>query len=169
MAKARKWKEEMGVSFIQLMVALAVISILTAFAIPPIRGYVRGITLRNGADAAKYLILNARSRAVSNTSLHCGVVFAVHAAPTADSIFAFFDRSNPLNNVYDKGTDSLYLQPIVFKAKDSLNIVSASPTTIVFRGDGSANTSLGVKFKLYNFVDSINVLASTGRVKVIVQ
>jgi Tfp pilus assembly protein FimT len=160
-----------GVSLIQLLTAISVVAIVTAFAVKPIKGYLRGIALRNGAESIKYFILNARSRAVSNTSLHCGVVFRVNNGGKADSIFAFFDNSNVGANKdrYDRGQDSLYLQPIVFKAKDSLNLVTANPGTIIFRGDGSANTSLGLRLKLYNFVDSINVLASTGRVKVIVK
>ena len=162
----RKRKNQNGFSLVNTLAALVIVSIISGFAVPSIKGYMRSIQLRNAANSAKYFILNARSRAVSNPMLHCGVVFTV-SSTNADSIFAFIDNFNPTANVYDKGKDSLYKTPIEFLRKDSVNIISATSSTLIFRGDGSANTSTKVVLKLYNLQDTLDVLASTGRVKVL--
>jgi hypothetical protein len=94
------------------------------------------------------------------------------SATDTDSAFAFLDLSNPPNNVYDPGIDSTYRRKLVFKKSEGLELNlpgGAATATIVFRGNGSANTSISVDLTLGNYTDAVNVLASTGRVKVTVQ
>lgn len=152
------------------MVVVVIIGILSAFAVKPITGFLQKIKLQNSANGIKHLILNARMRAISNAYRHCGVVFKVNASPVDDTVFAFLE-SDPPDNIYRAGVDSLYGKPFVIEKKSQLamTIPGDVPTTIVFRGDGSANVSARVVVTLNNFVDTVKVLASTGKVKLVVK
>lgn len=150
------------------MVALVVISLLTAMAIRPLTALLQKIKLQNSADGIMHLLLNARSRAVSNAYRHCGVVFLIHTSPTVnDTVFAFLDKSPP-DYVYAAGQDSLYGTPYIVDKKYKIvsKIPPGYPSTIVFRGDGSADVSMALVMTLNNFEDTVKVLASTGKAKV---
>jgi hypothetical protein len=70
--------------------------------------------------------------------------------------------------LYEKGVDSLYLAPFVIsknRDKISMSIPTGFPSVIVFRGDGSANASARIVLSLKAFKDTVEVLASTGRVR----
>jgi type II secretory pathway pseudopilin PulG len=152
-------------------VALVIISILSALAVKPVMGLLQKIKLQNSANGIKHLILNARMRAVSNAYKHCGVVIRANASATVDdTVFAFLE-SNPPDYIYTAGHDSLYGHPFVIEKKHqlSLTVPAGFPTTIVFRGDGSAHVSARLVVTLKNFVDTVKVLASTGKVKLVVQ
>ncbi len=157
-----------GFTALEIMVALVVISILSAASVPPIMALLQKIKLQNSADGIKHLILNARMRAVSNAYKHCGVVFRSHASATVDdSVFAFLE-SNPPDYIYTAGQDSLYGKPFVIEKKYQLALtIPTGDSAIVFRGDGSANVSVKLVVTLKNFVDTVKVLASTGKVKLV--
>ena len=160
-----------GFSALEILVALVVISVLTALAIKPVTGLLQRIKLQNSADGIKHLILNARMRAVSNPNTHCGVVLRMHASTTIDdTVFAFLE-DNPPDFVYKAGQDSLYGNPFVveMKYKITTQIPSGYATVFVFRGDGSCNLSANVVLSLNAYHDTVSVLASTGKVKVVVK
>jgi Tfp pilus assembly protein FimT len=153
----------------EMIAAVVVLGILAALSVKPLNGMVQRIRLQNAADGMKHYVLNARMRAVANPDRHCGVVFRIHGAGGADdSIFAFLD-SNPPDKHYVKGQDSLYLAPMVIPRNQGIlaDIPSGFPTELVFRADGSASASAQVELTLKSFSDTLDVLASTGRVKVI--
>lgn len=171
-------KKARGFTIMEILVVLAVISILGAISIKPLSGFLQRIKLQNAANGIKYTLLNARVRAMSNSYRHCGVVISLHASTTInDSVFAFLDKppynsTNPLGwNLYNKGVDSLYGQPFVVEKKNKITTVipSGSPSVIVFRGDGSANATGLLVLTLGNFQDTVKVLASTGKAKVVVK
>jgi prepilin-type N-terminal cleavage/methylation domain-containing protein len=162
---------EQGFTFLELVVALVVILILTAFSVKPVIAFLDKIKLQNAANGIKHLILNARMRAVSNVYKHCGVVFRVNPSSTGDdTVFAFLE-SNPPDFVYTPGQDSLYGKPFIVgnKSRVAMTVPTGYPTTIVFRGDGSANQSARIVVSMKNFVDTVKVLASTGKVKLVLK
>ncbi len=163
-------KNESGFSALEVLVVVAVIGILAGLCIHPLSAFLQRIRLQNAADNMKHYILNARIRAVSNSERHCGVVFRVHAAPKDDTVFAFLEE-NPPDNIYTKGKDSLYLSPFVVKKSEAISsrIAVGFPALIVFRGDGSATASAKVVLTLKANEDTVEVLASTGKVKVVVK
>lgn len=161
-------KNEIGFTALETLVAIVIVGIMSAVSIKPMTGLLQRIKLQTAADGMKHYILNARIRAVSNSNRHCGIVIRVHGSPTVDdTVFAFLEASPPDNN-YTKGRDSLYLSPFVVKRKDGMTstIPAGFPTVIVFRGDGSATASAKIAITLKGYQDTIDVLASTGKVKV---
>lgn len=133
------------------------------------RGLIQRIKLQSAANGMKHMIMTARLRAVANPDRHCGVVFRLHGTgPANDSVFAFLETS-PADKLYTKGRDSLYLAPFVVNRKDRIvtGIPAGYPSVIVFRGDGSATASAKIVLTLGSLQDTVDVLASTGRVKVV--
>ncbi len=162
-----------GFTVLEIMVTLIVISILAAVSIKPITGILNRIKLQNSADGIKQILLNARSRAVSNSNLRVGVVFNINASPSIDdSIFAFFDDipagKTKGDDKFTAGVDKIYGSYFVIQKnrKISTAIPSGYPSTIVFRGDASANASAKLIVTLGQLEDTVSVLASTGKVKV---
>ncbi|HKP96298.1 MAG TPA: prepilin-type N-terminal cleavage/methylation domain-containing protein [Fibrobacteria bacterium] len=162
-------KKNAGFTMLEIVIAIIVICVLTGLCIKPVNALLEKLKLQNAADGMKHYILNARVRAVSNSNRHCGVVMRIHTGTIVDdTLFAFFDK-NPPDNLYVPGMDELYSTPLVIAKEKRLStrIPSGFPSVLVFRGDGSANTSAKVVLTLGAFEDTVDVLASTGRVKVI--
>ena len=132
---------------------------------------VQRIKLQSAANGMKHAVMNARLRAVANPDRQCGVVFRLYGSSTMnDTVFAFLDK-NPPDKIYKKGEDSLYLTPFVLKPSNKVvsRIPAGFPSAIVFRGDGSASASAQVILTLGNMSVTLDVLASTGRVRVVSQ
>ncbi len=167
-----KRQREGGFTAAEIFIAVVIIGFLAALTVKPLNAWMQRLNAKKAGDGLKHYLLMARSRAIANPARHCGVVFKLHAASSTldDSVIAFFDKV-PNNNVYDKGVDSLYSKPYVLKKKEKLSaaILSPYPSVIVFRGDGSANASLQVVLTLKSIQSTLDVLASTGRVKVVMK
>ena len=147
---------------------MAVVAVLGAVAAKPLTGLYNGIKLKGASDGIKQVLLNARMRAMANPDRQCGVVFRfTPGAAVDDSIFAFLDVVP--DKLYIRGRDSLYLTPMVMKGRDGIAaaVPAGYPTVIVFRGDGSANVSAKVVLSHKGMTDTVDVLASTGRIKVV--
>lgn len=160
---------EKGFSFLQTVLALLVLGIVAAVSVKPMSGLIQRIKLQTAANSMKHVIQNARLRAVANPERQCGVVFRFHGTPAVnDTVFAFLE-SNPSDKLYTKGKDSLYLAPFILKTKQGISakVPAGYPTVLVFRGDGSASASAKVVLTIGTMVDTLDVLASTGRVKVV--
>ncbi len=153
---------------IEIIIAVAVLLIVSAVCVKPLAGLMHRLKIQNAADGMKHYILNARLRAVSNPDRHCGVVFRFHPGNTwDDTLFAFLDR-NPPDKLYVQGQDSTYLAPLVIQKQDkiAITIPAGYPSVVTFRGDGSASGSAKIALSLKGFQDTLDLLASTGRVKV---
>lgn len=153
----------------EMMIAVIVILVAAAFCVKPVHGLIHRIKLQNAADGIKHYVLNARIRSVSSPDRPCGVVFRLHpGTATDDTVFAFLERDPP-DKRYVKGQDSLYLAPLVVRKRGQieLSVPPGFPTEVVFRGDGSASSSARIALRLKGFSDTLDILASTGRVKVI--
>ena len=159
---------EGGWTFLQTAVAIIVVGVMAALAAKPLHGLMLRIKLQSYANGIKNVLLNARLRSVANPDLQCGVVFRLTASPAVnDTVFSFLDAT--ADKVYVRGRDSLYLSPFIVKGKDTIttSIPAGFPTTVVFRGDGSANASARIVLTLQGMRDTVDVLASTGRVRVV--
>jgi prepilin-type N-terminal cleavage/methylation domain-containing protein len=157
-----------GFSVIEVAAVALVVAIVSAFAVKPISGLLQRLKLESAAEGMKQVIQNARMRAVANPDRQCGVVIRAKGTSSApDSIFSFLDVT--ADKVYVRGRDSLYLAPFVIKGSDKIvvSIPGVYPSVIVFRGDGSASASAKVVLTLNGMQDTVDVLASTGRVKVV--
>lgn len=152
----------------EIMIVFIVIAVMSGFAVKPVSGLIQRIKLKNAADGIKHHIVNARVKAMADTQRRCGVVFRVHpGAAINDTIQSFLDKA-PSDNIYTAGVDSLYLSPHVIRKdrdKIEISIPQGYPSVIVFRGDGSANASARLVLTLNAFKDTVDVLASTGRVR----
>jgi Tfp pilus assembly protein FimT len=158
-----------GFTTLELVTAIAVTMIVGAFCVKPIHGLLQRIKLQNAADGIKHYVLNARIRSVANPDRQCGVVFRLHPGTAKDdTVFAFLEK-DPSDKRYVQGQDSLYLAPLVVRKRDRirLSVPTGFPTEVVFRGDGSASVSARIAMNLNAFNDTLDILASTGRVKVV--
>lgn len=161
--------EQRGFSILQTVLALLVVGVVAGISVKPLVGVLQRIKLQSAANGMKQVIQNARLRAVANPERQCGVVFRFHNNSSIDdTVFAFLE-ANPPDKLYTRGRDSLYHGPFIIKPKQGVrsSIPPGFPGVVVFRGDGSASASAKVVLALGNMRDTLDVLASTGRVKVV--
>lgn len=152
----------------EVLVTVAVLLVVSAFCVKPLNGLIQRIKLQTAADGIKHYVLNARIRSVSSPDRPCGVVFRLHPGTAIDdTVFAFLERA-PSDKRYVEGQDSLYLAPFVVRKRDriDMSVPAGFPTEVVFRGDGSASVSARIALSLNVFKDTVDILASTGRVRV---
>jgi prepilin-type N-terminal cleavage/methylation domain-containing protein len=154
-----------GFTLPEMLIALAVISILGLLAMRPMKTYIRRLQFDSAADGIKGLLATAKARAMANPGEHCGVYFDVNAKP--QRVLAFLDNANPRDYVYESKLDKPYLQPYVLKKGLAMEIVASHPSSVIFRGDGSAYLSGRVTLSDGILTDTLDVLASTGRIKVL--
>lgn len=153
-----------GFSMIEVLMVLAMMAVVAMFATPPLAGMVRAMRLRSATDTVKNQLLLARIRAVSNPNVHCGVYFDVASGES----FVFFDKGTDKYK-YDTG-DERHGAVQALPLGVSFNVPSTDPITdnaVVFRGDGSAKYGGSIEIKdIDDNIRLVNVLASTGRVRV---
>lgn len=161
-----------GFTAMQLIVSAGVMLILSAVSAKPLSALIYRMRLQNAAEGIKHMIQNARVRSVANPDRRCGVVFDFYptTSPKSDNVFAFLE-GNPPDNIYTAARDQLYLAPFVIPRKQgfSVSVPLGYPTVLTFRGDGSALSSAKVLLTYKGMQFTVDVLASTGRVKVIKQ
>lgn len=160
-----------GFTAIEILGAVTLLLILGALSIKPLSGYIQFLRAKSAADGLKHYLILVRSQAIANPSRHCGVAFRLHGknSPLDDSVIAFFDV--PADMAYDPKKDPPYSKPYVLSRRDKVyaEIPNPFPSVLVFRGDGSAQASLKLNLYLKQFESTLDVLASTGRVKVVVK
>jgi hypothetical protein len=127
------------------------------------KNYLRNIEFRNSGENIKRLIQLAQSRAMANPNIHIGVYF--DRAKNPNKAFLFQDKANPQNYEYDASGDPAYMQPEVLKRGIVFEALTGYPEEIVFRGDGSAWKSMKILITDGVRKDTLDVLASTGRVR----
>ena len=159
-----------GYSLLELIVAIVIVCVLAAAAVPNMVRMVGLIKLRTAANSIKRQMIIARTRALSDPNIHVGVY--IDQSVTPNRSFVFFDVAAGTAYQYDAGTDPIYMgiYQVSMGIWDSIPPTSAGGITnnvVVFRGDGSAMNggSIIVKNK-YGATRTVSVLASTGRVKV---
>lgn len=160
-------KSKRGFTFLEVLITIIIISVASALAVKPMKNLLQRMKLQNASNGMKHTIMNARLRAVANPARLCGVVFQPGSATKDHKVFAFLDK-NPSDKIYTQGADAPYLSPFVVRkeAKVTMTIPAGYPSTVVFRGDGSASASARVILTMGTYVDTLEILASTGRVRV---
>jgi prepilin-type N-terminal cleavage/methylation domain-containing protein len=161
------FKNNPGVTFLEVIVVVLLIGVLAAVARPSIKPFLEGLRLRTASNAVKQQLILAKTRALGDPNVHCGVYFNTASSP--DIVKTFLDNNN--NNVYDAGTDQIFMPAYVLPKTDTMKILSngnVDPNSIIFRGDGSAKASIKVCIiNSYRKCDTISVLASTGRIRIV--
>ena len=154
-----------GFTLLEMIVVVVLIGISAALAVPSMRKFIVHNRLVSATNNIKLQILLAKNRSIMNTSVHTGVWFDNVNHRT----LVFFDTKT-LNTYSD--SDQVYQAaetlPIGITI-DSLSNLSAATTgsCVIFRGDGSARDGGTIRLRSEFETRTINILASTGRVKVI--
>jgi hypothetical protein len=125
--------------------------------------YLHNLEQKNAVTGMRKLLQTARSKAMSNPGVHCGVWFNPATVPPQAGLF--LDTFSPGNYAYEPGKDKDYLAPFVLPKGATISIPDPYPAAIIFRGDGSAYLSGRVEVRNSGMDDTLDVLASTGRIR----
>ena len=159
------FKNEKGFSILELLIVIAIASILAVVARPSIKSLIEGFRLRSAANTVKHQLIYAKTRALGDPNVHAGV-FLNTVAPYSSVAFLDDDADTMNDYIYIEGNDHILIPTYLFPKTNTLTILSGT-NPVVFRGDGSAKAS--ITFSITNTSGksyTISVLASTGRIKV---
>ena len=153
-------KSQSGFTIIELMIVVVMIGIFVGLAVADLSGHSDRLKLKSQArDILSYLRL-ARSLAVSNRTPH-GVFFDEN-----DRKFILFqDKVDLSDNTYDVGDSLIYSEDL--KTVVGYGTCSFPNNAVVFQADGSASSSgsIGLSSLTTDWSLVVDVLASTGRVR----
>lgn len=149
-----------GITFIELMTVVAVIGIMSAMAVPSFLSYMPKLRVKSAARDVVSQLRLARSKAVSERRPY-GVAFNIGNK----SMIMFADTNDPPSQSYSV-SDSL-INADTLNSQIALNSCTYANNCVVFSSTGAASTSgdLQVVTGDGSIIMSINVLASTGRVR----
>jgi prepilin-type N-terminal cleavage/methylation domain-containing protein len=164
-------KIQSGFSLVELMVVVGIIGFLAVIAAPNFNAIIDGIQLYTTVNGIKHQLKCAKTRALGDSQLFCGVY--LDTATSQKKLKVFLDNGTPVNNGrYDAGSDRHILGDYLIPATLSISFVdSYGNREIVFRGDGSTciqGVTITLKSKR-NKIRKISVIPSTGRIKVVEQ
>lgn len=155
-----------GFSLLEVITAVTVLLVITAIAVPSLKPLIENIELTMVVKSIKSKLLVAKTRALGDSKVHCGVHFDTTSNP--HRIQVFIDGPEH-DGIYSNGSDQksggAYILPptIVMKIEGT-----GKSCDILFRGDGSTKVH-GMIVTLTTSKgrsNSLTVLPSTGRVKV---
>ncbi len=157
-----------GWTMMETLVLIGIVGILTAAAIPKYGQMVEGMKLRTAAMNIHRTLVAARTRAIADPNVHCGVFFDTTA--TGSRIYIYSDSSGTPYTISSGDTATKYLGTYIMPKNIKIVIPTSTGITnksVVFRGDGSAKNGGDIQVtNKFNKTKTINVLAATGRVKV---
>jgi prepilin-type N-terminal cleavage/methylation domain-containing protein len=151
-----------GFSVLEILGVLVIVGILTALAIAPMDRYIKSLRQKSVLGEIKHMLISARSRALANPGVHCGAYFDLSTNP--QKIVLFNDNFAPANYSYDANRDKAYLTSYPIPQGFTVKIDSGYKPEIIFRGDGSAFLSGKILISSSAFTDTLDILASTGRI-----
>jgi prepilin-type N-terminal cleavage/methylation domain-containing protein len=165
-----------GVTLVELLVVIALLGLLAVVAAPSAKTYFASLALRTATNAIKHQLILAKTRAMGNPNMHCGVYFDSSVTPNQTQPFmdtaTFYQFS---------GADPNYMPAYKLPNNVTLSVGgTGSDKVLVFRGDGSAKTGVpGItnnqiivtititgRSETFTKSKTISVLPSTGRIKV---
>lgn len=151
-----------GFTLVEMIVALLIVGILALTLKNPMKDYLKRLEFNKSVEHVKRLIQTCQSKAMANPSVHVGV----HFDRVGHRAVPFQDRANPALYQYDPAGDPPYLQPVALKRGVRFEAVAGFTDDVIFRGDGSAWRSFKIVVTDGILKDTLDVLASTGRVRV---
>ena len=156
-----------GFTIFELLIVIIIIGLVIAVAVPASKPLIENIRLVTTANAIKHKLYMAKTRALGDPLVHCGVVFDTTNKP--NTVQAFLDNGIPVgNNMYDPLKDHVFMTPYVLPTTIKMQISgTVNPNVVIFRGDGSAKIP-GLTLTITNGQNKskrITVLPSTGRIK----
>lgn len=150
-----------GFSALEATIAVVLLGIAAVVVRNPMRTYMKRLEFNKSVDNVKHMIMACQTKAMANPGQHAGVWFG-------DSVAVpFLDKGSPALYEYDRLADPAFMQQAVLKRGVRLRKLPDFPDEIVFRGDGSAYKSLRIVITDGVLQDTLDVLASTGRVRVL--
>jgi hypothetical protein len=150
-----------GFSALEAIVAVVLFGIAAVALRNPMRTYMKRLEFEKSVDNVKHMIMACQTKAMSDPGQHVGVWFG-------DSVAVpFLDKGSPALYEYDRSADPAYMGQAVLRRGVRLRKLPGFPDEIVFRGDGSAYKSLRIVITDGVLQDTLDVLASTGRVRVL--
>lgn len=152
-----------GFTLLEVVGVIVILGLITAAAKAPMGRYLQTLEQKNAVTAMRKLLQTARGKAMANPSVHCGVWFDFQSAPPRAGLF--LDTFSPGNYAYDPGKDKAYLSPFILPKGAKLTVPEPYPAAVIFRGDGSAYLSGRVQVRTAGMDDTLDVLASTGRIR----
>jgi type II secretory pathway pseudopilin PulG len=155
-------KNEAGWTLVETIIIVFMVGVLAAVATPNLLPMLEIMKLRTAAINVQRSLISARTRAIADPSIHCGVVFR-----DSTLLMIYPDSSGTPYVVNVNDTSSKYLGIYYMPKNIFLKEVTVSNHCIVFRGDGSAKTDGSVYvYNRYNQRRTISVLGTTGKIKV---
>jgi prepilin-type N-terminal cleavage/methylation domain-containing protein len=153
-----------GVTLIELVIAVVIVSVIAAMAIPQFGRVVPRLEFKSASRDVVSDLRLARSLAIAQRT-QIGLSFN----STQRRYVIFKDLVNPDAFTYETG-DSV-IRTVTLDQNLSIPSCSFTNYTIVFKPDGSASSTGGVVVGYSQGSDlaNVNVLASTGRVKLTYQ
>ncbi len=151
--------KEKGFTLMEMVVVAVVIGVMAALAVPSFLNYTSKLQAKSTARDIISTLRMARSKAISERVKY-GIFF-----DAGNRRYTFFKEKSG-NEQYDSGADSVITQTTLDRDVN-YGTNSFTNTTVVFRTDGSASTSGDMQIlpAAGGFTYTINVLASTGRIK----
>jgi Tfp pilus assembly protein FimT len=153
-------KNECGVTLMELVIVAVVIGLMSALAVPSFLNYSSKLEAKSAARNITSVLRLARSRAISER-VQYGVFF-----DAGNRRYTFFkDKVTPNNFQFEVG-DSIISQ-VTLDRDVNYGANTFTNTTVVFKTDGGASSSGDLQILPASGGDTynVNVLASTGRVK----
>ncbi len=158
----RKLRQSWGFTFVEMMITVILIGILSALAVPSFIRTMDRVKLKSQVREIVSDIRWARSKSIQ-TKVQCGVVFNV-----ANNTYSIFmDTDNPGNFVYSVNDSTL--QTKTLSSKLDLTACTFPNNCIIFRSDGTGCSTGQINCSSTSISENynVNVLATTGRVKII--
>lgn len=142
--------------------------ILAAVAVPSMAPMIESMQLSMVVNSMKHELICAKTRALEDSRIHCGVHF--DTASTPQRLQAFLDVGKPEHDgVYTEGSDQIFGAAYVLPPTIRFTIGGTGDNSdIIYRGDGST--------KIHGMIITVKtgrgktrfltVLPSTGRTKI---
>jgi Tfp pilus assembly protein FimT len=151
---------------IEIMTTVVIVGIVAAMASPHFQKGIERIKFRSQSKDVVSMLRTARSNAISEKALY-GVNFDFESG----AITMFRDDTNLGSNQYDAGGDSIISVDSLNPQEYGWSYSTFTNSAVVFRPNGSASStgdiSLWYSGPSERSESFINVLASTGRAKIV--
>lgn len=130
-------QQNQGFTIVEVLTVVVILGLIAAFTIPSMIPMVENLKLQSAANGIRQKLLMAKTRALGDSRIHCGVYFDTLSKP--HSVYAFIDDETAGNKGdYDPDIDTRYMEPFELSPTVTLKIAGAGMhSSIIFRGDGS--------------------------------